>query len=69
MITKYLNYESRFNSVYSRYNLPKRKDGMYVLNLDEKQSKGIYRVALLIDTNTGVYCVKNIFQNVLNKTI
>ena len=36
VITKYLNYESRFNSAYSRDNLSKRKDAMYVLNLDEK---------------------------------
>ena len=33
-IEKYQN-ESRFNCVYSRDNLPKLKDGTYVINLDE----------------------------------
>ena len=33
-IEKYQN-GSRFNGVYSRDNLPKLKDGAYVINLDE----------------------------------
>ena len=34
-IQKYYQNESRFNGVYSRNNLPKLKDGAYVINLDE----------------------------------
>ena len=32
---KYYQNESEFNDVYSRDNLPKRKDGAYVISLDE----------------------------------
>ena len=31
-ITNYFNYEPRFNCVFSRNNLPKIKDGAYVIN-------------------------------------
>ena len=34
-IQKYYQNESKFNGVYSRNNLPKTKDGTYVINLDE----------------------------------
>ena len=34
-IQKYYQNEPKFNSVYSRNNLPKTKDGAYVINLDE----------------------------------
>ena len=34
-IQKYYQNESRFNGVYSRDNLPKIKDGAYVINFDE----------------------------------
>ena len=37
-ITKYFNCKFRFNSIFSRDNLPKIKDGAYVINLDDKQS-------------------------------
>ena len=33
------NYEPMFNGVFSRDNLPRIKDGMYVMNLYDKQSK------------------------------
>ena len=33
-ITKYFNYEPRFNVVFSRDNLPKIKDGEYFINHD-----------------------------------
>ena len=36
-ITKYFNYEARFNGIFSRDNLPRIKDGAYVINLDEKK--------------------------------
>ena len=34
---KYYQNEPKFNGVYSRNNLVKRKDGAYVVNLDEFQ--------------------------------
>ena len=40
-ITKYFDYELRFNGVFSRDYLPRIKDGVYVINLDDKQSKGM----------------------------
>ena len=44
---KYFNYEARFN-VFPKDNLPKIKDGAYVVNLDDKQSKGRNWVSLFI---------------------
>ena len=37
-IQKYYQNEPKFNGVYSRNNLPKIKDGVYVTNLDELKS-------------------------------
>ena len=39
-IANYFKYEPRFNGVSSRNNLPRIKDGAYVINLDDKNSKG-----------------------------
>ena len=35
-ITKYFNYNPRFNDVFSRENLPTIKDGAYAINLNDK---------------------------------
>ena len=40
-IQKYKN-EPKFNSVYSRNNLSKIKDGVYIINLDEYKSVGTH---------------------------
>ena len=45
---KYFNYEARFNNAFPRDNLPRIKDGAYVVNLDDKQSKGINWVSFFI---------------------
>ena len=37
-IEKYYQKKLKFNGVYSRNNLPKIKDGVYVINLDEYKS-------------------------------
>ena len=37
-IQKYYQNKPKFNGVYSRNNLPKIKDGVYVINLDEYKS-------------------------------
>ena len=41
-ITNYFNYEPRFNGAFSKHNLPRIKDGAYLINLDSKNSKGIH---------------------------
>ena len=47
-IQKYYQYEPRFNGVYSRDNLPKIKDGTYIINLDEYSDIGTHWVALWV---------------------
>ena len=54
-ITNYFNYEPRFNGFFSRSNLPRIKDGAYVINLYDKNSKGTHWVPLFVDRNTAVY--------------
>ena len=41
-IQKYYQNEPRFNGVYSRENLPKIRDGSYVINLDECYHNGTH---------------------------
>ena len=70
-ITNYFNYEPRFNGVFSRSNLPRIKDQAYVINLDDRNSKGTHWVSLFIDRNLAVYFdsfrIDYIPQEVLNK--
>ena len=40
---------------FSRDNLPRIKNGAYVINLDDKQSEGIHWVSLFADGNAAVY--------------
>ena len=40
---------------FSRDNLPRIKDGAYVINLNDKQSKGTHWVSSFIDRNKSVY--------------
>ena len=47
-IQKYYQNEPRFNGVYSRDNLPKIKDGAYIINLDEYADIGTHWVALYV---------------------
>ena len=48
------NWEPRLN-VFFQDNLLRIKDGAYVENLDNKQSKGTHWVSLFIVRNTTVY--------------
>ena len=53
------------NGVYSRNNLPKIKDGAYVINLDEFKSVGTHWIALYVNgNNTALY-----FNSLGNKNI
>ena len=55
-IQKYYKNEPRFNSVFSRNNLPKKiKDGTYVINLYEYADVGTYWIALFCNRNEIVY--------------
>ena len=53
-IQKYYQNEPRFNGVYSRDNLPRRKDGTYIINLDEYSDIGTQWVALYVQNNNNV---------------
>ena len=37
--SNYFKYKPRFNGIFSRNNFPRRKDGVYVINLVDKNSK------------------------------
>ena len=52
-IQKYYQNELKFNSVYSRNNLPKIEGGTYVINLDEYKSIGTQWKALYINGDNG----------------
>ena len=54
-IQKYYQNEPKFNGVYSRNNLPKIKDGVYVINLDEYKSILTHWITLYVNVNNIVY--------------
>ena len=48
--------ENRFNGVCSRDNLPdKRKDGVYIINLDEYSDVGTHWLALYVNDKIATY--------------
>ena len=49
----------RFNGVYSRDNLPKIKDGAYVINLHEYSDIGTHWVSLYVYNNDNTYFDSN----------
>ena len=53
-IQKYEN-EPRFNGVYFRDNLPKIKDGAYVISLDESSNIGTDWVSLWVNNNVTYF--------------
>ena len=50
-IKKYYQIEPIFNVVYSRNNLPKIKDGAFVINADEFKLIGTHWIALYMNGN------------------
>ena len=52
---KYYQNESRFNGVYSRENLPKIKDGAYMINFDEYSHIRTHWVALYVQNSNVTY--------------
>ena len=63
--------EPKFNGVYSRNNLPKIKDGAYVINLHEYESIGTHWMVLYVNGNTKYILIVlelNIFQKKLQNS-
>ena len=62
----------RFNGVLTRDNLPRVNDGVYVILLNDKQSKRMHSVSLYLDWNTAVHFNsfgnKYILQEVISTT-
>ena len=54
-IQRYYQNEPKFNGVYSRDNLPKIKDGAYVINLDEYSDIGTHWIASYVLNNDVTY--------------
>ena len=54
-IQKYYQNEPKFNGVYLRNNLPKIKNGTYVINFDEFKSIGTLWIALYVNGKNIVY--------------
>ena len=47
-ISNYFNYKPRFNGVFSANNLSRVKDGSYVINLNDRNSKETHWISLFI---------------------
>ena len=58
---------TRFNDVYSRDNLHKIKDGVYVINLDEYSDIGTHWIALYALSNDVTYFVSFGVEHVLKE--
>ena len=54
-IQNYYQNEPRFNGVYSRDNLPRIRDGAYVINLDEYSDIGTHWISLYVQNNDVTY--------------
>ena len=54
-IQKHCQKELKFHGVYSRNNLPKLKDGAFVINLDEYESIETHWIALYGYENNTTY--------------
>ena len=54
-IKKYYQNEPKFDGVYSRNNLPRIKNGVYVINLDVYKSIGTHWIALYVNGNNVIY--------------
>ena len=54
-IQMYNQNELKCNGVYSRNNLPKIKNGTYVINFDEFKPIGTHWIALYVNGNNIIY--------------
>ena len=73
----YFKYEPKFNGVFSRSNLLTKKDGEYVINLDDDNSKRIHWVLIFIERNLAVcfdslgieYIPQEVLKKIKDKSI
>ena len=76
-IQKYYQNEPKFNGVYSRNNLSKIKDGMFIINLDQYEWIGTHCIVLRVNDNNLTYLdsfeveyiPKEISKRIRNKNI
>ena len=54
-VPKYYEQDCRFNGIFSRNNWPRIKDGAYVINFVDKNSKGTHWILIFINKNTAIY--------------
>ena len=54
-IQKYYQNESKFNGLYSRNNLSKIKDVVFIINLDEYESVGTHWIAFYVNDYNVTY--------------
>ena len=70
MVLLHIEITNYFNDEIKKH-LPRIKDGAYVINLDDKNSKGTHWVSLFVNKNTAVYfdsfVIEYTPQEVLNK--
>ena len=52
---KYYDSEPKFNGVYSKNNLSKKKDGTFIINLDEDGLVGTHWIALYRNDNVTYF--------------
>ena len=51
----YFKNVKRFNEVFSRNNLPKLKNGAYVINLDHSENTGTHWVVIFLKKDEVIY--------------
>ena len=54
-IQKYYQNEPKFNGVCSKNNLPKMKDGAYVINLEEFKSIGTHWIIMYVNGSNIIF--------------
>ena len=54
-IQKYYQSKSKFSDFYLRNNLPKIKNGAYIINLDKQKSIGTLWIALKVNDDNVTY--------------
>ena len=54
----------KFNGVYSRNNLPKIKDGSYLMSLDEFKPIGTHLIELYVNAETVTYFDSSWVENI-----
>ena len=68
-IQKYYHNQPRFNGVCSRDNLPKIKDGTYVINIDEYSDIATHWIALCVVNNDVTYFDSFGVEHILKKNL